>query len=80
LKYNRIFNFAPASGRQIFRQPHRPVAHAQEAVYASADRFEKSPHFAVAALAQHNPVPLIAAGAFPIVAFLDGDESSDTIL
>jgi hypothetical protein len=79
LKYNRILDFAPASGRQIFRQTHGSITHAQQPVYACADRFEKPPHLAIAPLAKDDTVRLVAARTLLHAFLTDGNEGGDTI-
>jgi len=79
LKYNRIFDFAPASGLQIFWQTQRSVAHASEAIHFCADRFEKSTHLAIPSLAQSHSIPDITAGALPFSLRPNGRERRGSI-
>src|SRR5438270_499021 len=66
LKFNRIWQLAPLSRRQIARQLDRAVANADQTADAGADRLEQAPHFAFAPLPEHHPVPAIGTrrGAF----------------
>src|SRR5437660_12491977 len=61
LKFNRIWQLAPLSRRQIARQLDRAVANADQTADAGADRLEQAPNFAFAALLEHHPVPAIGA-------------------
>src|SRR5205085_10559759 len=80
LNYNRIFDFAPASGRQILGQAQRPIAQAHEAIYLRADRLEKTPHFPIAAFLECYAIPGVAARGLPSFRGADGSEGSHPIL
>src|SRR5688572_6132420 len=68
LKYNRIFQFTPASRREIGRQLQGPVTHAHEAADGMSHRLEKAPHLPVTPFLQHHPVPMVAALALTLQA------------
>src|SRR5262245_49260656 len=61
LKYNRIFDFAPASGREIGGQFDGSVAHPDQAADGRAGGLEDAPDFPVAPLAQRHAIPAVGA-------------------
>src|SRR4249919_1895545 len=80
LKYNRIFDFAPASRRQIPRQTERTVAYSSQAIHLGANRLEKPAHLPVPSFSEHDSVAPVAAGALPRFFLAYGNESGDAIL
>src|SRR5467141_5143226 len=80
LKFNRIRHLAPLSRRQIARQLDRPVAYADQAADAGADRLEQAPHLAFATLSEHHPVPAIGAGRGALVRWSDALERGRPIV
>src|SRR4029077_18567001 len=50
---------APSAAARIRRQHERAEAHAHQAAYRHAERFEHASHLAVASLAQHHLVPAV---------------------
>src|SRR2546425_3708743 len=79
LKFNRIWDLAPLSRRQIARQFDRAVADADQTADAGADRLEQAPHLPFATLSQHHPVPAIGAPSGTFVRHLDALERSAPI-
>src|SRR2546430_15061404 len=80
LKFTGIWPLAPLPRRQIARQLDRAVAYADQTADSGADRLEQAPHFAFAALAQHDPVPAIRAGLGTRVRRCDALERSAPIV
>ena len=80
LKFNRIYEFAPHSGRKIARQLDRSVADPDEPAHARADGFEHAAHLAVASFPERHAIPAVRAGAGARIDGLDPLESCLAIL
>src|SRR4051812_21363007 len=80
LKYNRIFDFAPASRWQIVGQAQGAVAQEHEAIYLRANRLKEAPHFAISTFLQRHAVPGVASRGFPSFHWPDGSERRRAIL
>ena len=68
LKYNRIPQLNPASGREIGGQLERSVAHAHQATDGVSDGLEQASHLAISALFQDYAIPAVGTLALAIAA------------
>jgi hypothetical protein len=66
LKYNRIPQFNPASGRKIGGQLERSVAHANESADGVPERLEQAPNLAISPLFQDHAIPPVRPFALAI--------------
>src|ERR1044072_327733 len=79
LKFNRIWDLAPLSRRQIARQLDAPIAHAQEPAHARAHGLEHAAHFAVTPFLERHAIPAVCATSGPRVRRLDALEGGRSI-